>query len=285
MTGFKIYNKEELFKMIDNISIERVDNLIITKYYNRIINTTIVSNRYEIFDITKYLKEKINTIEQNFPIYKYRLVIKGGKQSLQLVSEKIEIGGVDFHKSFYILNSTDKSRRLSFNTGLKSDSKGFYVVGNNVSLTKKHLKGVTKAAEEASGGLNGETFDDQIKSITSLLGHRIKLSKIREVILGDLDNIPDINHRKFDAFKNVIRWPNSGFKVSNSQRNLLSTQSTNIKRIDDDLDFFIDAFSAFQAYLTIFNRQDAHIVKNETERIMKMTQWSVRNSILESLGI
>lgn len=286
MTGFKIYNKEELFSIIDKISIERSDNLIITKYDNRVINTTQVSNRYEIFDIVKYLKDKINTIEQNFPIYQYKLQVKGGKQSLELISDKIEIGGIDFYKSFYILNSTDKSRRLSFNAGLKSESKDFYVVGNNVSLTKKHLKGVTQAAEEASTGLNGETFDQQIESITSLLGHRIKFSKIREVILGDLENIPDINHRKFDAFKNIIRWSNSGgFTLSTTQRNFLYTHSNNINNIDDDIDFFIDAFWAFQVYLRIFNKQDAHIVKKETDRIMKMTQWSVRNSILESLGI
>jgi hypothetical protein len=91
MTGFKIYNKEELFSIIDKISIERTDNLIITKYDNRVINTTQVSNRYEIFDIVKYLKDKINTIEENFPIYQYKLQVKGGKQSLELISDKLKL--------------------------------------------------------------------------------------------------------------------------------------------------------------------------------------------------
>jgi len=58
-----------------------------------------------------------------------------------------------------------------------------------------------------------------------------------------------------------------------------------MREFPDDLDFFVDAFYAFQLYLTIFNRQDANVVKKETEKIMKITQWSVRNSILESLGI
>jgi hypothetical protein len=50
-------------------------------------------------------------------------------------------------------------------------------------------------------------------------------------------------------------------------------------------DFYLDAFWSFQMYLRLFNKQDAHIIKNETERIMKMTQWAVRNSVLEALGI
>lgn len=286
MKDFTLYDKVELFNLIDRISIERNGNIITTKYGSRVINTTEVSNRYEIFDIVKYLKDKINVIESNFPITMYKLEVKGGKQTLQLISDKVEIGGVDFYKSFYILNSTDKSRRLSFSIGLRSESKDFYLVGNNASLLKKHLKGVTQAAEDASLSIDAETFNEQLESINSLVGHRIKFSKLREIIL-DNDNFDDVaktNHRKFDAFKNSIRW-STRVTLDNNQRNFLYTPSDRMCEFPDDLDFFVDAFYAFQLYLTIFNRQDANVVKKETEKIMKITQWSVRNSILESLGI
>jgi len=286
MRGFTIYNKVQLFNMIDKISIERSGNTITTKYDNRVINTTQVSNRYEIFDIVKYLKDKINIIESNFPIYMYKLEVKGGKQTLQLISDKVEINGVDFYKSFYILNSSDKSRRLSFSIGLRSESKDFYLVGNNASLLKKHLKGVTQAAEDASLSIDAETFNDQLSSIESLVGHNIKFSKLREIILDNenFDEVANINHRKFDAFKNSIRW-STRVILDTNQRNFLYTPSERMNDFPDNLDFFVDAFYAFQLYLTIFNRQDANIVKKETEKIMKITQWSVRNSILESLGI
>ena len=62
-------------------------------------------------------------------------------------------------------------------------------------------------------------------------------------------------------------------------------KAVNPKGIKPNEDFYLDAFFAFQLYLRIFNRQDSHIIKNETDRIMKMTQWAVRNSVLESLGI
>jgi hypothetical protein len=84
-------------------------------------------------------------IEKNFKISQYKIDIIGGKQYLQLISDKVEVGGVEFYKSFYILNSSDKSRRLSFNVGLYSENASCYVIGStNTSLIKKHLKGVTK---------------------------------------------------------------------------------------------------------------------------------------------
>ncbi len=284
MRGFKIYNKTELFNMIDKISIEKIENQVITKYDNRVINVSNVSNRYEIFDIGKYLKDKIDTIEKNFTITKYSFGLTKGRQSLTLISDSVEIGGVEFHKSFYILNSTDKSRRLSFNAGLKSDN--FYTIGmNNVGLTKKHLKGVTQAAEDASVGLTGETFDEQIEALTSLVGHRIQFSKLRQIILGDKEEIPQINHRKFDAFKNSVRFASSDRKITltNDEHKQLYQESERMTTVQHD--FYLDAFWSLQMYLRLFNKQDSHIIKNETERIMKMTQWAVRNNVLEALGI
>ena len=283
MVTFKPYNKSDLLKEIEKISIKKENNNVVTYYSNRVINITKVSNRYEIFDIVKYLKDKIELIESNFNISYYYFNITKGTQYLILKSDKIEIDGVNFYKSFYILNSTDKSRRLHFSAGLHSDK--FYTIGgNNIGLSKLHLKGVTKAAEDASDGLNGETFDEQINSLESLLGHKVLFSKIRDIILGDKEEIPDINHRKFDAFKNSLRYSilDNNIKISKEEYDQLFVESTKLKI---EHDFYIDAFYTFQLYMRIFNKQDAHIVKNETARILSLTQCSVRNSILEKLGI
>jgi hypothetical protein len=284
MRRFKEYKKEELLNLINQLSIERVNDQIVTKYGNRVLKVSNVSKRYEIFDIVSYLRQKIETIESNFTISKYHLSIVGGQQFLQLVSDSVNINGIQFHKSFYILNSTDKSRRLSFYSGLHSDS-FYFIGGKNAGLSKKHLKGVTSAAEVASTGLSGETFSEQIESISSLVGHRIKLSKIREVILGNNEEIPSVNHRKFDAFRNTLRHDcHIGLvKLTTQQRNSLLTPSERLTEVAED--FYLDAFYVFSSYMKLFNKQDSHIIKKETDRIMGITQWSVRNSILESLGI
>jgi len=284
MKGFRIYNKEEIFNYIDKIEVEKVDGQVITKYGGKVTQVANVSKRYEVFDIAKYLKEKIELIEQNFTISKYQLIIRRGQQYLQLISDSVNIGGVEFYKSFYILNSTDKSRRLSFYAGLHSQNY-YYIGANNVGLSKKHLTGVNVAAEDASKGLTGETFDEQIEALQNLVGHRIQFSKIREVILGDKEEIPQINHRKFDAFKNSVRYADSDglIRLTREQRSQLYTESERMKEVKED--FYLDAFWVFGTYMRLFNKQDSHIIKNETDRIMKITQWSVRNSVLEALGI
>ena len=83
---------------------------------------------------------------------------------------------------------------------------------------------------------------------------------------------------KFAASQGMI-------KITDTQRNLLLTESEKINQIDGSVDFYMDAFYAFQVYLMLFNRQDSHIIKIETERILGMTQWAVRNNVLEALGI
>jgi hypothetical protein len=284
MRNFRNWNKEELFNQINQISIEKVNGQVITKYGGRVVKIANVSNRYEIFDIVKYLKDKIEVIESNFNINKYLLTITKGQQYLQLISDSVNIGGIEFYKSFYILNSTDKSRRLSFNAGLHSDK--YYMIGaNNVGMSKKHLTGVTQLAEESSKGLSGETFNEQIESLNNLVGHRVQFSKIRQVILGDSEEIPQVNHRKFDAFKNSIRYAHSDgiIRLTTEQRKQLHVESEKMNSIEHD--FYVDAFWVFGVYLRLFNKQDSHIIKNETERIMNITQWAVRNNALEALGI
>ena len=284
MRGFRIYNKAELFNYIDKIEVEKVNGQVITKYNGRVTQVANVSERYEVFDIAKYLKEKIELIEQNFTISKYQLQIRKGQQYLQLISDSVNIGGTEFYKSFYILNSTDKSRRLSFYAGLHSQNY-YYIGANNVGLSRKHLTGVNVAAEDASKGLNGETFDEQIEALQNLVGHRIQFSKIRQVILGDKEEVPQVNHRKFDAFKNSIRYADSDrlITLTKEQRSQLYTDSERMKEVKED--FYLDAFWVFGVYMRLFNRQDSHVIKNETDRIMKITQWAVRNNVLEALGI
>ena len=199
MIRYSNYNKQELIDKINSIDISLNEaNQVITKYSNRVVSISNVSKRYEIFDIKKYLLEKLEVIEKNFNIVKYNFQIKKGIQYLTLLSDTIDIEGVEYYKSFFILNSTDKSRKLSFNVGLFSEVKNLYIINSvkNIGLVKKHLRGVTQAAELASTGLNDETFNDQIEMIRSLVGHRISLSKLKDIIVDDPD--VKVNHLKFD---------------------------------------------------------------------------------------
>lgn len=280
MTGFKTYDKSELFDKINAIDIFRQGSQVITKYYDKVINTTEVSKIYEVFDIRSFLKEKISHIEKNFNISYSRFVMKRGIQELTLLSDKVEINGTPYYKAFFILSSSDKSRKLNINLGLyRSDNNTYLISGiQNVSLSKRHVIGITKLAEDAAFSIDGETFDEQVKSIKSLVGEQVKLSKLREIIV---DKDQKINHRKFDAFKNQILYYNK-LKLTNEQYNLLRTESEKVD-INYKNDFSIDAYLAFNFYMNIFRNQDSYVVRKETEKILNITQCFVRNELIEQL--
>lgn len=279
---FRSYNREEVLNRFSSLEITKKNNVVYTNFNGNLISNTSVSNRYEVFDISSYISDILPKLECNFQINEYYLSIVGGVQTLELISDKIEIDGIIFFKSFFIVNSSNKTRALSFNLGLKSGS--FYMVGNNLNLYKKHLTGITQISNDITGDLTVELFDDQIKSIKSLLGNKVLFSNVRKVLLGDDQTIKS-NHKKFDAFKNSLKYDSISQNLSQSQINLLNKKSEDINQIDKNTDFYLDAFYVFRTYLSIFRNQDAYVVKKETKKIIDITQWSIRNSILEELGI
>ena len=282
-SGFVKYDREGLFVKVDAIDITRNDNQVITKYFGRVVNVSGVSKIYEVFDIRSFIKSKIYQLEANFNITYYKLRVTKGIQELTLLSDEVSINETPYYKSFFILNSSDKSRRLNMNMGLYRADNNTYCVNSirNMSLSKKHLIGVTKNAEEVSQNIDIETFDEQITSIKSLIGERVLLSKIREIIL---DKDLKINHMKFDALKNMLHWSITDrlSLLSAGQIKTLKTPSKDLV-LDSTNDFSIDAYKVFNCYLQIFSRSDSYIVKKETEKILNITQCFVRNEKINEL--
>jgi hypothetical protein len=279
---FLSWNKEELFEKIDDLQIFRQGDLIITKFGNTVISTAEVSSKYEIFDFVSFLKAKIEQIEENFPIHFYKLKIKGGVQELILLSDEVEINSTKFRKSFYILNSTDKSRRLNMNMGLyRTDNKSFFVgTIKNMSLSKKHLKGVSDSAEKESQKIDVESFDEQINGIKSLVGERVLLSQVAKIIV---DKDLKINHKKFDALKYcLINSKTDRIVLNDAQLKTLSTPSEKLV-IESQNDFMIDAYKIFNCYIQVFSNQDSYVVKRETEKILKITQCFLRKEGIDMI--
>ena len=271
----KPYIKESLLNELNLLKIERIGDLVITKYKGDIIKTSTVSNRYEVFDIVGYIKEKLETIEKNFKIDKYSLSIKGGVQYLKLYSDKVVINNIDFYKTFYITNSTDKSRRLSFKVGLYTNLKNIdYINSNELDFSKKHLSGVNKLAEESFSKLDEQIFTEQIESLRSLDKHIIKLSNIKEVITTDNEKM---GNKRFVSFKNKVLY-NGLFDLTDSERRELFRSKTDIL-----YDFELDAFKVLLTYLSMFSYQDSVIIKKKSARILELTKFMIRKKVLSKI--
>lgn len=279
---FKVYSKEELISQIDSIEITKQKNQVITKFKGNVVNITNVSDRYEVFDISSFIKSKIDSLEKNFNIKYYKLKIFRGIQELTLLSDEVIIDGKTYFKSFFILSSSNRMRAVNMNMGLyRVDNNTSYVFGiKNLSLYKKHFTGVTQKAEEKSTLITDETFQEQIECIESLVDEKVMLSKLREVII---DSDLKINHRKFDAFKNSLLWSYSDkISLTEEQKKFLMTRSEDMK-IEVKNDIEIDAFKAFNCYIQIFSRQDSYIIKKETQKIMNITKHFIRNQKIEEI--
>ena len=138
-------------------------------------------------------------------------------------------------------------------------------------------------AEDISKLVSIETFDEQINCIKSLIGEKVLLSNVRNIIV---DKDLKINHSKFDALKNSLRFSKTD-KInlfSNDQINTLKKTSEELV-LDHNNDILLDAYKVFICSIQIFSRYDSYIVKKETDKILRITQCFIRdekiNEILE----
>ena len=282
MRGFKPFNQEELFTNLDNLKIEKVGEQVVTKYYNTVRSVANVSKIYEIFDFGAYVKDKVNLILSNFNIEEYKFILKRGIQEVTLLSDSVEFGGYKWYKSFHILSSSDKSRRLNLNMGLyREDGQYTILSANAFSVCKKHVTGLNQVTDSLDF-LNAESFNEQIESMSKLLNHRVNFSKIRSVIVDD--ETVEVNHKRFNALKQAIIYSKDKIKgLTEEQMKLIRTDSKSLDVIPKHLDFDLDAFAVFNCYMSIYRNEDSHVVKKETERIFKITQHAIRVEKLKQL--
>ena len=245
----------------------------------------LINAGYRPYDLGELFTKmsKIDQLAHNFNMRWYKFVMKRGTQELTILSDDVEINGTQFYKAFFILNSSDKSRRLNMNMGLYRADNNSYLVNSirNMSLSKKHLRGVTQSAEEVSQAIDVETFDEQIAGIKSLIGERVMLSKVCETII---DKDLKVNHMKFDALKNSLRWSKTDKmdSLSSEQIKTLMTPSEKLT-LDHHNDFSIEAYKVFNCYIQVFSRQDSYVVKRETEKILKITQCFIRDERISQI--
>ena len=271
------YNRDQLFQMIDQLEISRVGDQLTTRYGGRVICTVEVSKIYEVFDFGAYLKAKIMDLEQNFPIHKVNLYICKGRQEIRLLSDEIRVAGQSFYKAFFILNSTDRSRRLHLNMGLYHKDTNTYFINTfqNLLVSKRHTTGVNLLADAASSAFSGESFQEQVDSMENLIGNRVMLSKFRDIIVEE-DNAASV--RKFEFFKSVLHDNLTDLIPGN--RAALRQKGADVR---SEQDFGIDAFQGFCLYMRMFNREDSWIIKKETDRILKITIHFIREEKLAEL--
>ncbi|CAG7581740.1 MAG: hypothetical protein SLAVMIC_01007 [uncultured marine phage] len=263
-----LYNsldKIKIFKDLDNDGDIRIN----TQFGDRLIKQVNVSEIYEIFDFGPFAKEVVEKLINDFGITKYDLTIKGGLQELVLEGEEINIKGKTFKKRFYVLSSSDKSRRLQLNFGLYSEDFFFTIISSQGMISRKHINGLNDVVDDMLF-FDNDVFDDTIELMDKIIGDTILLSQVEKVILEldkeDADQPNQTNELKLKSFKNTL---------------LYSNEVTREDLENDRLE--LDAFLVFRSYLYLFRNRDSYIVKKETKKISRITKAGFREERLALL--
>lgn len=277
------FNKSELVEKINKLDVYKDGENVVTTYNSKIIEVCKVSKIYEIFDIKNYLLSKIDEISSAFKIESYSLSIRGGIQELTLYSETIIIAGDEYTKSFHILNSTNKTRKLNVNIGLvrrKDNSKCISSI-ENLSVCRRHYVGITQIVEDLSTTISENSFTSQAKSIESLIGKKVMLSNVYEVMIEGGKTKVAID--KFDKLKYNLVYSNDKIdNLSDSQRKTLLS-GTKYRPINEDNDFMVDAYKVLMCHIKNFKYQDSYLIKVECDRIFKINQCLVRMDVIDDI--
>ena len=280
----KEFDFQELIEKISDINIELVGNEVITKFGERVLSTTEVSNRYEIFDFKPFVITCIKEVMQSYDIEKYELILVKGIQEIRLYSKPEIVNGEEFRRSFYLLNSSDKSRALSFSYGLSHNYFDFILKGGTIS--KKHYKGITEYVEERID-LDDTFFQNQIVILEKIIGDKILMSNVQKVVT-QTDNISEAKKSLLLNFDNLryILQRNKDLQMSDEDRKKLASYSRSYMVKDYTVpgnDFSVDSFTVLKSYLKMFNRSDCSTIRRESERIAELSIYQNRNSLLDGL--
>lgn len=277
-----IYNKEEIFNILDKLKITQDGQNIITKYDTKLISNAVVSEQYELFDFSNFAKDVINEVENYFTPEKYKLRITKGQQELRLIGEEVLINDDVFSKMFNIVNSTDKSRALSINVGLMrlvcSNGMVVKVDDEYEQVRVKHYK--NKLPNKVLNFVeNISNFDITINKQTDILenisGKIISFKDIAKKLLINKDGIitnhasnrirvfsKNIQNSKSDSIKNLTS--EQIFTLNNIQKCVLDQTFYEL------VDINMDAYVALNLYTETYNKLDSTILKRETNRFLDL---------------
>lgn len=286
------FNYEEVIEKINKINIVRQGDEVVTYYGDREMSRKGVSGRYEIFDFKPFVISCIDEVINNYEIEEYSFSIVGGRQEIRFFSKPEVIEGESFRRSFYLINSSDKSKALSFSYGLRHNN--FHYISEKGSIYKKHYRGITKYVDEKVD-LDDTIFQEQLDIMRDLIGDSIYMSNVQRVITES----EELNKSKVSLRSNFVRFKQNLYY--NSKRNGLISQMdreklfspswsfSKTKNVVNDFiknpqeDFMVDSFFVFKTYLNMFSRRDSGFIKKESRRISEMSVLTNRNSMIDDL--
>jgi hypothetical protein len=308
------YNKQTLTDIFNSIKITMGDGFtktlasgkkvqaytVSTMFNGSKVSEVEVSNRYEIFDFSKFAINALTELEKSFNIKSYTYLIIGGIQEFRLFSDEVEINGRKFVKTFYLLNSSDRLRKTNLDYGLYCKESDYHFISKSVNISKRHYNGITEHISE-NIIYDSNIFDEQIDILKEMANSYITISNLHRVILNPsvevtkewwneatAENINKSNHTKFDIYKRKLIGlceENKHIQTSNKYNivELLETHSTELMNKWGDINIGFNVLDVFEKYLTLYATRDSFVIKTESEYFLRANDFYVREAKLREL--
>lgn len=277
---FEPYDRKNIFETIDKLDISQREKLIVTKFDNRTISASNVSDKYELFDFKPFTKSILGEIENYFMPDKYTLKITKGQQELRLIGEEVMINGELYNKMFNILNSTDRSRSLQLNVGLIRYicTNGMVVAYGNEYAGFKGKHFTSTLPDKVDTFINSlpnfeMNINRQCEIIESLSNKFVSFRDIVNNLGVDRDGVLDYNKlRNVQRYVNKLMFSTTDRleKISDEQIELLNNVNLIMDKKFNNIDIEFPASQAVNCWTEIFRASDSSIIKRETNRILQL---------------
>lgn len=274
----KAYNQKEIIDTLKMLDLTQKDNNIITKFDNRLIANTTVSNKYQLFDFPSFAGDIVNEIENYFTPESFIFKVTKGQQELRLIGESVLINGDEYSKMFNIFNSTDKSRALGMNAGLiRFVCTNGMVIGVEDELSQlkvKHFKNsMPGKVEEFINSLNHFDINimKQSETLENLSGKFVSFKVLVEKLSIEKDGIVSANKAmKLRAFAQKLLKSDTDRleNLAKEQIDLLNNPHliNDFKKVDIE----IPSYTALNCYTEVFRNYDSQVLSRETNRILEL---------------
>lgn len=275
------YNTETFINELNRFSVDLFKNengtyTVSTYFDNELVKSKTFKSYDNLPDFNKFVQYVLSKLAGEFEIFKFIAELNSTVQQIILLSDEIKIDGEKYHKAFYIVNSTDRTRVLNLDYGLYHIETGISFVTNDI-FDKKDFKGGLKNNRVSSldyGKINFDSITDMVRSTSN--GY-VRLSDVRNVILETkFGKINKSNHLKFDFLR--LRLLDIPLSTTVEQARLIRTKSEDMEFTSEN-DIIFSAKDILFNYMYLYSSRDSFIIKNETKNMYDMVAYVIQNEV------
>lgn len=277
------YNSLEVENHLERLKVIKPNPCLVhTVLSGKVISNVKVSERYQVFDFSKFVTDHLETIEKQFQPKSYELKIHTGYQEVRFLGDMQQINQEEYSPMFVIMNSSNCSYPLSVNFGMlrfvcsngmvigkEGEHFGFKVkhyknaISNRIAGVENILQNFQGIFERNRGLL--EYFNDSEISYAAFLKKMI-LNPENIPLISQLKNAKLLGKKLLTSASDAIDHQ----ELNSKQVKALENPGLLLIKDKSVADINLSKFKVFQCYTEIYRNYNSAIQSKETNKIFNI---------------